>query len=66
MTPPSGRDFIRFLEAHGWRLLRIKGSHHVLGKPGEKAKLTVPVHGNQPLKGGTFRTLMKMAGLDWP
>ena len=66
MTPPSGLDFIRFLEAHGWRLARIKGSHHVFGKPGERAKLTVPVHGNHPLKVGTFRTLLKLAGLIWP
>ena len=66
MTPPSGSDFIHFLEAHGWRLERIKGSHHVLGKPGERAKLTVPIHGNHPLKVGTFRTLLKLAGLSWP
>lgn len=66
MTPPSGLDFIRFLESHGWRLERIKGSHHVFGKPGERAKLTVPVHGSQPLRVGTFRALLRLGELSWP
>jgi predicted RNA binding protein YcfA (HicA-like mRNA interferase family) len=27
----SGKEFVRLLERHGWRLLRINGSHHIYG-----------------------------------
>ena len=64
MKSLSGKDFCRLLEAHGWRLLRIAGSHHVYGKPGERARLSVPVHGNRPLKLGLQRQLLKLAGVD--
>lgn len=33
----------RLLERDGWRLLRIKGSHHSFGKPGFR-NIVVPVH----------------------
>lgn len=33
----------RLLEREGWRLLRIKGSHHSFGKPGFR-NIVVPVH----------------------
>jgi predicted RNA binding protein YcfA (HicA-like mRNA interferase family) len=39
----SGREFARLLEGHGWPLLRVKGSHHVYGKTGEPARLSVPI-----------------------
>ena len=52
MKPVSGADFARAVEQHGWSLLRVKGSHHIYGKPGVIARLSIPVHGNQPLKLG--------------
>jgi len=33
------------LEQHGWRLLRIQGSHHIYGKEGSIVRLSVPIHG---------------------
>jgi predicted RNA binding protein YcfA (HicA-like mRNA interferase family) len=59
----SGRELCRVLERHGWTLLRIHGSHHVYGTPGRPVRLTVPVHGNQPLKIGLLRHLLKVADL---
>jgi predicted RNA binding protein YcfA (HicA-like mRNA interferase family) len=59
----SGRDFVKPLERHGWRLLRIKGSHHIYGKAGSIVRLSVPIHGNQPLKIGLLRHLAKLAEL---
>jgi predicted RNA binding protein YcfA (HicA-like mRNA interferase family) len=44
-------------------LLRVQGSHHIYGRPGSEVRLSVPVHGNQALKTGLLRHLMKMAGL---
>lgn len=63
MRPVSGREFARLLERHGWQLLRINGSHHIYGKVGSIARLSVPIHGNKPLKTGLMRHLAKVAGL---
>jgi predicted RNA binding protein YcfA (HicA-like mRNA interferase family) len=60
----SGRQFCRLLESNGWSLLRVQGSHHVYGKPGQRARISVPVHGNAALKQGLQRRLMKLAGID--
>ncbi|NLF06427.1 MAG: type II toxin-antitoxin system HicA family toxin [Pirellulaceae bacterium] len=36
-------DLQRMLEHAGWRLVRIRGSHHCFAKPGETL-LSIPVH----------------------
>ncbi len=63
MKQISGKDFIRILTRHGWQLVRINGSHHILAKPGHRERLVIPVHGNQPLKIGLLKNQMKLAGL---
>jgi predicted RNA binding protein YcfA (HicA-like mRNA interferase family) len=64
MKPIPGKDLASILERHGWTLLRVYGSHHIYGKPGSVVRLSVPIHGNQPLKLGLLKHLLKMAGLD--
>jgi len=64
MKSVSGKEFAKTLERHGWALLRVQGSHHIFGKAGSVVRLSVPIHGNQSLKIGLLRNLMKMAGLD--
>ena len=64
MKSISGKVFARILEHHGWVLLRIKGSHHIYGKPGVPLRLSVPIHGDRHLKTGLLRHLMKLAGLE--
>jgi predicted RNA binding protein YcfA (HicA-like mRNA interferase family) len=64
LKPLSGRELCRILERHGWRQLRVAGSHHVYGKEGERARIVVPVHGARPLKTGLQRHLLKLAGID--
>jgi predicted RNA binding protein YcfA (HicA-like mRNA interferase family) len=59
----SGKEFARALERHGWILLRVNGSHHIYGKQGSIARISVPVHGNTALKTGLLRTIMKLAEL---
>jgi predicted RNA binding protein YcfA (HicA-like mRNA interferase family) len=59
----SGRDFARLVERHGWRLLRIKGSHHIYAKPGSVVRLSIPIHGNRALKTGLLRHLAKLADI---
>ncbi|MCA1564059.1 MAG: type II toxin-antitoxin system HicA family toxin [Acidobacteria bacterium] len=63
MKSVSGKEFAKLLEHHGWSLLRVQGSHHVYGKAGSNTRLSIPIHGNQTLKTGLLRHLMKLAGL---
>jgi predicted RNA binding protein YcfA (HicA-like mRNA interferase family) len=60
----SGKKFARLLEKRGWELKRIKGSHHVYVKPGHPVRISVPIHGNTPLKIGLQRHLMRIAGIE--
>ena len=64
MKALSGRDFARLVEQHGWQLLRVSGSHHIHGKPGSIVRLSIPIHGNRPLKKGLLRHLAKLAEID--
>jgi predicted RNA binding protein YcfA (HicA-like mRNA interferase family) len=59
----SGKEFARLLESQGWSLQRINGSHHIYAKAGGPVRISVPIHGNQSLKLGLQRHLMKLAGL---
>ena len=63
MKSISGKDFAKVLERNGWTLLRIQGSHYIYGKTENDARISVPVHGNQPLKIGLLKHLMKQAEL---
>jgi predicted RNA binding protein YcfA (HicA-like mRNA interferase family) len=64
MKAVSGKDLARVVERHGWKLLRIHGSHHIYGKPGSIVRLSIPIHGSKPLKIGLLRHLLKMAGIE--
>jgi len=63
MKAISGKEFAKILERQGWSLLRVQGSHHIYGKAGSDVRLSVPIHGNRPLKTGLLRHLLKMAGI---
>lgn len=64
MKQLSGKEFAKIVERHGWNPLRVHGSHHIYGKPGNTVRLSIPVHGNQPLKRGLLAHLTKLAGLE--
>jgi len=61
MKAISGKELAKLLERRGWTLLRVRGSHHIYGKTGSNVRLSVPVHGNKPLKIGLLKHLLKMA-----
>ena len=63
MKTVSGKELARVLERHGWTRLRVHGSHHIYGKSGSIVRLSVPIHGNQPLKTGLLKHLLKQADL---
>lgn len=55
---------ITILEANGFILKRIKGSHHLYYNSETNKTVTIPVHGNRDLKKGTFYAILKHAGID--
>jgi len=63
MKSISGKELTKIVERHGWHFQRIKGSHHIYAKEGSIVRLSIPVHGNKPLKFGLLKHLLKMAGL---
>lgn len=57
----NSREIVARLQAEGWRLVRISGSHHHFKKPGVSFLITVP-HPKKDLGSGLARKIAKMAG----
>jgi len=53
----SGKDLLTFLQKQGFLIVRVRGSHHAMEKG--YLRTVVPVHGNNPLKIGTLRGVLK-------
>ena len=60
----SGKRLCRLLEIRGWELKRINGSHHIYAKLGSNLRISVPVHGDNALKIGLQKQILKMATID--
>jgi predicted RNA binding protein YcfA (HicA-like mRNA interferase family) len=56
------KELIRALEQKGWKLDRVRGSHHILVHETERRALPVPVHGRE-LKTGTLAAILRIAGV---
>jgi len=54
----------RLIEAKGWVLQRVKGSHHIYSKAGERKIISIPVHGNRDLKRGLANRIARDAGIE--
>ena len=63
MKSISGKKFAKLLESKGWILLRVNGTHHIFGKPGNTQRISVPLHGNKALKTGLLRHFFKVSGI---
>lgn len=57
----NGKQAIKTLQANGFKVLRINGSHHILGNG--SVKVTVPVHGATDMKIGTLKSIEKQSGV---
>lgn len=55
-------DLIRELERAGWRLDRVRGSHHIFVHPTRGGHVTVP-HPKKDLGKGLIAAIRKQAGL---
>ncbi|MDH5740527.1 MAG: type II toxin-antitoxin system HicA family toxin [Nitrospira sp.] len=58
LTPSN---VIKMFQRHGWQVVRQKGSHIIMTKPGQIATLSIPNH--QEVARGTLRSLIAKAGL---
>jgi len=59
----NGKQVVKALEAEGWYVKRIRGSHHIMRHPTVPDAVPVPVHGNRSLKQGTLTNILRTAGL---
>ncbi len=61
MKAISGKQMCKILEAKGRQLARVTGSHHIFVFSGQNTRISVPVHGNQDLKIGLQRAVLRLA-----
>jgi len=54
----------RLVQANGWSLRRINGSHHIYSKEGERKIISIAVHGNKSLKPGLALRIARDAGVN--
>lgn len=57
----NGKQVIKKLEQEGWKVLRVHGSHHRLGK--NDKRVTVPVHGSKDLGKGLLSAIERQTGV---
>ncbi len=55
------RDLIKKLEADGWALVAIKGSHRQYKHPIKVGRVTVAGHPGDDVKPGTLNNILKQA-----
>lgn len=58
----NSKQLIKQLEADGWTLRGVKGSHHIFTHPCKAGHISVP-HPKQDLGVGLVHKLLKQAGL---
>lgn len=63
MKTVTGSDLCRAVRRKGWRLRRVKGSHHIFVRNADEPSLSIPVHAGKDLSAGLQRDLMKQFGI---
>jgi len=58
----NSKKLIKQLEADGWYLVHVVGSHHQFKHPCKAGKVTVP-HPKSDIAIGTVNSVLKQAGL---
>lgn len=59
----KSKDLIKLVEADGWYLVAVRGSHHQFKHPIKKGRVTI-THPKKDVKIGTVKSALKQAGLD--
>lgn len=63
MKPLTAREVEGYLKRYGYRLDRIRGSHHVWVNDAVGVSIPAPHHGNTPLKQGILNGIFNFAGI---
>lgn len=63
MAGIHGDRMIRALERLGWQVVRSRGSHHALARPGRSGVIVIPVHKGRTLVEPLARKILKQAGI---
>jgi len=58
------REVIRLLTVDGWVQVAKKGSHRQFRHPAKFGRVTVPGKMSDDLKIGTYRSILRQAGLE--
>ena len=58
------RDVIRRLNEDGWVQVSQKGSHRQFKHPAKRGRVTVPGKPSADLPEGTYRSILRQAGLE--
>lgn len=58
----NSRELIKRIEANGWYLVRINGSHHHFKHPEKPGLVTIP-HPKKDLLAKTIASILKQAGI---
>ena len=58
----DGRTVIQRIEADGWRLERMTGSHHQFRNPSKPGTITVP-HPRKDMPIGTLKSIARQTGI---
>jgi predicted RNA binding protein YcfA (HicA-like mRNA interferase family) len=61
---PKVRDTLDLLHYNGWTLKRVRGSHRQFGHPSRLGTVTVAGKPSLDLAAGTWRAILRQAGLD--
>ncbi len=56
----DSKNIIKMLNKDGWKLVSIRGSHHKFEKGG---KIVIVPHPKKDMPLGTYKSILKMAGL---
>lgn len=65
MKSYSSREVIKMLEAHGWYLVRVTGSHHHFKHPTKPGIVTVK-HPTKDIPPKTLKSIALQSGLTFP
>ena len=58
------RDVLRLIHEDGWRLSSQRGSHQQFKHPVKPGKVTVAGHPSTEMAEGTYKNILKQAGLN--
>lgn len=62
MSSIDGRRMLKALARLGWLVVRVRGSHHFVAKPGASSAV-IPVHPGRTMKEGTARAILAQLGI---